>query len=170
MFLHPSKNIFYWSYIRGVTRPLNHINIDIFTYGGGKDEYWSRIYPDPDMVAEIEAKLGKYIPDMALYHCHNTHYDLLFKDDSRLAVLGFVAGSVEEEHIEKVDEVRKEDNNSWVKVHHKKDKITEKATEILLEHTENEDENDIQEEMVLLFNGLCLSLYVVVFSTCCANT
>ena len=131
---------------------LYNINIDIFTYGGGKDEYWSRICPDPDMVAEIEAKLGKYIPDMALYHCYDSHYDLLVKDDSRLALLGFVAGAGQQEDTENVEKVNQEDNNAWVKVQHKKNRMAEKATEKLLQDIENEDEKekDIQEEMILL--------------------
>ena len=135
---------------------LYNINIDIFTYGGGKDEYWSRIYPDSDMVAEIEAKLGKYIPDMALYHCYDSHYDLLVKDDSRIALLGFVAGADQDEVAEKSEGSRQDDNNAWIQVHHKKNKKidTENVTELLLDDVENENEKDkdIQEEIILLQN------------------
>ena len=43
------------------------------------------------MISEAESKLGKLMPDMALYHSDQTHYDLLVKDDSRLALLGLLA-------------------------------------------------------------------------------
>ena len=62
---------------------LYNVNIDIFTYGGSVEESWTQICPDPEMVADVEAKFGKYIPDMALYHSRNTHYDLLVKEDCK---------------------------------------------------------------------------------------
>ena len=42
------------------------------------------------MVAEVDAKVRKLIPDMFLYHSQDNHYDLLVKDDSRLALLGLL--------------------------------------------------------------------------------
>ena len=45
------------------------------------------------MVAEVDARVGKLIPDMVLYHSQDTHYDLLVKEDSRLALLGLLAGA-----------------------------------------------------------------------------
>ena len=38
-------------------------------------------------------KTGIEMPDMALYHSDDSHYDLLVEDDSRLAHLGLLAGS-----------------------------------------------------------------------------
>ena len=43
---------------------------------GGSKEEWRRVYPDPEMVGETESS----IPDMALFHSYDTHYDLLVKD------------------------------------------------------------------------------------------
>ena len=40
---------------------------------------------------------GKRAHDMAVYHSQNTHYDLLVRDGSRLALLGLIAGSMVEE-------------------------------------------------------------------------
>ena len=68
---------------------LFNIKISIFTYGGLLDE-WSKIYPDPELG---DAKLGKLIPDVALYHSFNCHFVLLVKEDSRLALLGLLADS-----------------------------------------------------------------------------
>jgi hypothetical protein len=44
------------------------------------------------MVSETENRFGKLIPDMALYHTSENHYDLLVKDNSRLALLGLLPG------------------------------------------------------------------------------
>ena len=59
-----------------------NINISIFSYGGVEDR-WAEVSPDPE-IANSEVN---WVPDMALYHAFETHYDLLVKDDSRLAVL-----------------------------------------------------------------------------------
>jgi hypothetical protein len=64
---------------------LFNINIYIFTYKGD-DGSWSEVGPDPDMAAQAEIKFGKWAPDMYLYHSDNTHYDLLVRDKSRLAL------------------------------------------------------------------------------------
>ena len=69
---------------------LYNITISVFSYGGPKDE-WTQIPPDPVMVADAVAKLGKCFPDLALYHSHNTHYDLLVKRDSKMALVDSVA-------------------------------------------------------------------------------
>ena len=78
------------------TANLFNVNINIFTYGGSEDK-WTEIRPDPEMVADAEVKLGKLIPDIALYHSFETHFDLLVKNDSRLALLGLLAGSAKED-------------------------------------------------------------------------
>ena len=85
------------------------IKIHIFTFTGN-EERWSTVYPDPEFEVDMELKFGKWIPDMALYHCDETHYDLLVKDDSRLALLGLLAGAKEE-----ID-----DNEGWSTVADKK--------------------------------------------------
>ena len=69
---------------------LFNIRINVFTYGGNQSR-WSEICPDPEMAAKAEIRFGKWAPDMALYHSDNTHYDLLVKDDSRIALLGLLA-------------------------------------------------------------------------------
>ena len=56
-----------------------NIKIDIFTYRNVDDGWWGEVTPDPDMISEAESKLGKLMPDMALYHSDQTHYDLLVK-------------------------------------------------------------------------------------------
>ena len=60
-----------------------------------------KLTPDPEMVAGSEALLGRFIPDMFLYHNEDTHYDLLVKSVSRLALLGLLAGATDktERHI-----------------------------------------------------------------------
>ena len=74
---------------------LFNINVNIFTYGRA-EETWNEVKPDPEMAECAEIKFGKWLPNMALYHCEDNHFDLLVKDDSRLALLGLVAGSMEE--------------------------------------------------------------------------
>ena len=71
------------------------IKIHIFTFNEN-EERWSTVYPDPEFEVDMQVKFGKWIPDMALYHSEESHYDLLVKDDSRLAPLGLLAGAQEE--------------------------------------------------------------------------
>ena len=60
---------------------LFNITINVFTFGdGGDEDRWSEIKPDHELVSEFQIKLGKLLPDMALYHCVNTHFDLLIED------------------------------------------------------------------------------------------
>ena len=70
---------------------MYNINIEIFTYNGNQN-YWRMVCPDPVMVGGTAVKLGKLVPDMALYYSLDTHYDLLVRNDSRLALLGMLAG------------------------------------------------------------------------------
>ena len=65
---------------------LFNINLNIFTYNGD-DMMWTQVCPDPEMVSS--ADFGKWIPDLALYHSQDSHYDLLVKVDSHLALVGF---------------------------------------------------------------------------------
>ena len=46
------------------------------------------------MSKHSQFRFGKCLPDMALYQRDETHFDLLVKDDSRLALLGLLAGAV----------------------------------------------------------------------------
>ena len=59
---------------------LFNMNINIFTCGGG-DKSWTEIKPDPEMAECAEIRFGKWVPDMALYHWEDNHFDLLVKDD-----------------------------------------------------------------------------------------
>ena len=70
--------------------PYQTFSISIFTYNG-EDGEWSEVGPDPEFSSAVN--LDKSIPDMALYNLKNTHYDLLVKDDSRIAVLGLLGGA-----------------------------------------------------------------------------
>ena len=47
---------------------LYNVNIHVFTNGGPGEDSWTTISPDPEMVAKDEAKFGKWIPDISLYH------------------------------------------------------------------------------------------------------
>ena len=90
---------------------LFNINISIFTYGGA-EERWTEVRPDPEMVVSAEIKFGKWVPDMALYHNEDSHFDLLVKDHSRLALLGLLAGTCQEN--DPLDEPRKTNKNTDV--------------------------------------------------------
>ena len=70
---------------------LFNIKINIFTYEG-EDGRWTEVCPDPEMAFSAEVQ-GKWAPDMALYHSFDTHYDLLVKEDSRLAQMGLLGGA-----------------------------------------------------------------------------
>ena len=131
-----------------------NVTINIFTYGGN-GERWSQVKPDPEFVADAEMKFGKWIPDMALYHSDDTHYDLLVKDDSRLALLGILAGADEEG-----EDVALKDMegglNDWQKVEKKNRGMKEKNVmdeELLSEDVIIDDSmNDLAEERVLIKN------------------
>ena len=62
---------------------LYNLHISVFSYGDG-EEQWTEIKPDLDIAGEFEVKLGKLLPDMAVYHSVNTHFDLLIKDSFRV--------------------------------------------------------------------------------------
>ena len=67
---------------------LYNIKINIFTYNS-QESYWSQVCPDPEFAS---SGVSSWIPDMSVYHNDNIHYDLLVKDDSRIALVGLVAG------------------------------------------------------------------------------
>ena len=137
------------------TANLYNITINIFTFGGGGggEGRWSEIPPDPKMVAAADAKIRKLIPDMALYHSDESHFDLLVKEDSRLALLGLLAGAVPDNLKDdaKTDAPKK---NEWQTVKNKKatfrcDTEKEKIDEKLLVEDETSDE-DLVEEITLV--------------------
>ena len=90
---------------------------------------------------------------MALYHSYDAHYDLLVKDDSRLALLGLLAGLDEEGFDTDTDNER----DGWETVMNgKKNKPCKRelhgAGEKLLEEDSSKDVgyNDLSEEIILL--------------------
>ena len=70
---------------------LFKININIFTYKG-KDGWWSEVGPDSDMASSAEM-VATAVPDLYLYNNLDSHYDLLVKEDSRLAEMGLIGKS-----------------------------------------------------------------------------
>ena len=92
-FLYSDESLMVYSDSQQIHAMANlfNININVFTYGPS-GEKWSEIKPDPCMVKNAEISFGKWVPDMHLYHSENIHFDLLVKDDSRLALLGLLAG------------------------------------------------------------------------------
>ena len=70
---------------------LFKININIFTYRG-KDGWWSEVGPDSEMTSSAEM-IASSVPDLYLYNNLDTHYDLLVKEDSRLAAMGLIGKS-----------------------------------------------------------------------------
>ena len=144
---------------------MYNITIDIFTYGGPENR-WSRIGPDPEMVGSAEERLGRLVHDMALYHSLDTHYDLLVRSDSRLALLGLLAGGDKETPI-KVSDVapvkdpKTNDEAEWVKVKSKKrnssnDEINEKSKDdekLLVEEESNDANNSNIDEEISIVNA-----------------
>ena len=72
---------------------LFQVKIHIFTYKG-KDGSWSEIGPHPEMSSSAEFG-NDWAPDLFLYHSLNNHYDLLVKDNSRLARIGLIGKAPE---------------------------------------------------------------------------
>ena len=70
---------------------LFNIKINIFSYDD-KVQVWSQVCPDPEF--ESKNDYSKWIPDMSLYHSSDSHYDLLVKDDSRIAISGLFTNTV----------------------------------------------------------------------------
>ena len=96
---------------------LFNIKIHTFTYGG-VTEGWNLVTPDPEMAKHAEIKFGKFVPDMALYHSNDTHFDLLVSDDSRLALLGFLFETENDVYEEKEDVSKP--NEEWINVRNKR--------------------------------------------------
>ena len=147
---------------------IYNISINIFTYGGSESR-WTTVSPDPIMVGSAETKLGGLVPDMFLYHCEDIHYDLLVKNDSRIALLGVLAGAVHDDRNSVRDDSVRDDsvhddsvhvdknsvNDDWRIVKNRKRKFDQqknKSDEKLLVETENkeDDSKDLDEEITLL--------------------
>ena len=158
-FLYSDESLMVYSNSQQIHAMANlfNINITIFTYGAG-GERWSEVGPDPEMVQTSEIKYGKWVPDMALYHSEETHFDLLVKDDSRLALLGLLAGNAHESSVgDKVpDAAYSKPCDGWnivTKKSKRKGSMNNKD-EVLLEENETQsaDHMNIEEEMIL-FNA-----------------
>ena len=130
---------------------LYNIRINVFSYGGSGEDGWTQICPDPKMVSEAQAKLGQCIQDAALYHSYDTHYDLLVKRDSRIALLGLEAGTPNSD-----SEERGDTSDEWISVKNMKknaSKVGKSANEEeLLVETETQESNnpDLVEEITLV--------------------
>ena len=137
---------------------LYNVKIKVFTYGGPFEDRWSIIHPDADLVSKESQNLGRFLPDVALYHMFETHYDLLVEDDSRIAVLGLLAGSANDDS-NKVDDSLDVKKELWTTVTKKTNKSEKKEkknnvgqNEKLITETEDLEANhkDIEEEIILL--------------------
>ena len=82
------------------------------------DSSYIKITPDPAIVKD---DAPNYVPDMNLYHSFDSHYDLLVKDDSRVAVLGPLAGIVEKKH-DDLGANKTDENEGWNLVKNTKNK------------------------------------------------
>ena len=110
---------------------LYNVKIKVFTYGGPFEDLWSIIHPDADLVSKEGQNLGRFLPDVALYHMFETHYDLLVEDDSRIAVLGLLAGSANDDS-NKVDDSLDEKKKLWTTVTKKTNKSEKEERKIML--------------------------------------
>ena len=139
-----------------------NIKINVFTYRDVNDGNWKEITPDPEMVSITQAKYGKWIPDMALYNQDQTHYDLLVKDDSRIALLGLLAGCNNEEKTngigcdekeERVQTNAVHENNDadWKEVVNKRRKESQRASigeKLLTEDITADVPSDLSKDLV----------------------
>ena len=131
---------------------LFNMNISVFTYKGGQGR-WTEVCPDPEMAAVAEVRFGKWAPDMALYHCDDTHFDLLVKDNSRIALLGLLGGIAQSKYDgTKIDDEWELVTNRKVKTKNGKE---ESNNEKLLieedgEHQERGIIDELSDEITLL--------------------
>ena len=67
-FLRSDESLFVYSNHQELqaTANLYNMNINVFTYGGDL-ERWTKITPDPKMVAEADAKIGKLLLFLAFW-------------------------------------------------------------------------------------------------------
>ena len=92
-FLYSDESLMVYSDSQMIHAMANLYNISIFTFTYGRGgETWNVVSPDPEMSKAVEISFGKWLPDMALYHSEDIHFDLLVRDDSRLAQMGPLAG------------------------------------------------------------------------------
>ena len=151
---------------------LFNINIKIFTYNG-KEGWWSEVGPDPELasVAELAANVA---PDLYLYHNLDSHYDLLVKDDSRLAEMGLIGRApistsfncnVCDKAFQDTNQLEthilgkhsEEKADGWEKVKEKRKKNRKSIEKLLVEEDEEkkffEKELNELEDDLILFDG-----------------
>ena len=131
-FLRSKKSLSAWSNCQELSAVANlfNINIHIFTYEG-KHGWWSQVCPDPEMASFAEFNSG-WAPDIYLHNSSNTHYDLLVKEESRLANAGLVGKT-------RSDELEGNDKADLEKV--------------LLEEEKGDNEPTEIDEELILFSG-----------------
>ena len=124
-----------------------NITVRIFSYGIGGDETkceWTEVCPDPEMAATAHFPTG-WVPDLYMYNCDQSHYDLLVSENHRLALLGLIASkgcSVQEFSEEKENEKEEgSDDDGWKHVGFKKK--NQEIPQVLLSDTGNDDYDDI---------------------------
>ena len=145
---------------------LYNIKIRILSYGG-HEGYWREVCPDPKM-ANTDVT---WVPDMALYHASEVHYDLLVEDDSRLAKVGLNEAmnakenaKAEDEAVETSTEEAKIYDNSWEVFSKKKDNklkanINVEAEKLIQDDPGPQhedvvsDKDDLIEEEILIRNN-----------------
>ena len=140
-FLRSEEALMVFSNIQEVIAIANifNVKINVFTYEG-KEGKWSDVHPDPEIRATAEQMFERHIPDMALYHSKDTHYDLLVKDDSRLAKLGLLAGIKE----------NADEDNKWKTVNSKNKKKSNYPSpdeKLLSEENEANEKGNVFEEI-----------------------
>jgi hypothetical protein len=94
---------------------MHNIRIHVFSYGGSKDG-WSEVPPDLHMVALVGSASGQWVPEVALYHSYDSHYDLLVKRESRIALLGLLAGSADKANKVEAEECKGRSEDEWTTV------------------------------------------------------
>ena len=122
------------------------INIHIFTYEG-KVGRWTEVGPDPAFPSPPDI-VANWAPEMFLYHSNNNHYDLLVKDDSRLAKVALVGGAK--------DEISQDGSEEWKTVKKQKLRKDTSEEEKLLADIEQKDVDSSIDELskeFTLFNN-----------------
>ena len=136
---------------------MYNIRIHVFSYGGSKDGC-CEVPPDPHMVALLGSASSQWVPEVALYHSYDSHYDLLVKRESRIALLGLLAGSADNADKVEAEECKGNSVDEWTTVNHKKnkskhvDKSNHTNEEQLLVEMKMSEANvkDLDEEVVLV--------------------
>ena len=127
-----------------------NIRIHIFTFEG-KEGKWNEVVADHE-VTPAERDGLDYETDMFLYHSKNNHYDLLVKEDSRIALIN--PSVSKKEKVEKLSEewktVKSRKHNSNKNVSNEEELLKEDEPK---ENRDGEDVNGLEEELVLIKNN-----------------